>query len=121
MTILRLALAALVFGGVQTPTVALAAEAKPTMECKIGPAKRRFGGTVWRIYACEDGRSVAFRPGKDNPNNTAAFLLRWVGDHFELEGTPGDQPAIAERAYEEIADLSEKQIDALYKAAQAEN
>lgn len=99
---------------------ALAADA-PKLECKIGPAKRRFGGTLWLVFACNDNRSLAFRPEQNNPNSTAKFVLRWTGAQYELEGDPGDKADVAERAYNEIADLTERQIDALIAAAKAED
>jgi hypothetical protein len=104
--------------GVAAPAPASATEAAK-LECKTGPAKRRYGGTLWLVYACNDGRSLAFRPDQNNPNNTAKFVLRWTGAQYELEGDPGDKPEIAERAYDEIADMTERQISSLIAAAKS--
>jgi len=86
--------------------------AKPQMACKIGPIEKTYGSTQWKIYSCDDHKSLVFVSAPGSPASPFYFLRSPEG--VSGEGTGSKQATDA--AYAEIAKLTTADAGALIQA-----
>ena len=87
--------------------------------CDRGPfASRTYGGTAWDIYGCNDNRSVAVVTARGNPALPFYFLFAERNGQYRLSGEGTGKPEITRKAYADLVQLSQKDIQALVKATQ---
>ena len=87
--------------------------------CDRGPfGARTYGGTVWDIYGCNDERSVAVVTAQGNPGLPFYFLFTESNGHYRLSGEGMGLPQFSSKAYEDLARLSQEDIQALVKQTQ---
>ena len=87
--------------------------------CDRGPlGSRTFGGTVWDIYGCNDQRSVAIVTAQGNPGLPFYFLFAESEGSYRLSGEGTGLPEFSRKAYEDLARLSQQDIQALVKQTQ---
>jgi hypothetical protein len=105
------------------PFAAFAADQTPrkpiTLDCKIGPAKKAYGGNPWLVYACNDGHSVVFASAPGSKAAPFSFILYWDGARFKLSGQGTGDKKATDAAFGEIKSLTEQDITQL--AAEATN
>ena len=87
--------------------------------CDRGPfATKTYGGTAWDIYGCNDNRSVAIVTAPGNPALPFYFLFAERNGGYLLRGEGTGKPEITRKAYADLVQLSQKDIQALVKATQ---
>jgi hypothetical protein len=84
--------------------------------CDRGPlGARTYGGTLWDLYGCNDERSVAVVTARDNPGLPFYFLFTENNGQYRLSGEGTGLPEVSRKAYEDLARLSQQDIQALVK------
>ena len=92
---------------------------EPRITCDRGPfGTRTYGGTAWDIYGCSDNRSVAVVTAPGNPGLPFYFLFTDSNGHYRLSGEGTGAPEFSSKAYEDLARLSQQDIQALVKQTQ---
>ena len=87
--------------------------------CDRGPfGARTYGGTAWDIYGCNDERSVAVVTAYGNPGLPFYFLFTESNGRYALSGEGTGQPEFSRKAYEDLARLSQEDVQALVKQTQ---
>ena len=87
--------------------------------CDRGPfGSKTYGGTAWDIYGCNDNRSVAVVTAPGNPALPFYFLFAERNGQYRLSGEGTGKPEITRKAYADLVQLSQKDIQALVKATQ---
>jgi hypothetical protein len=87
--------------------------------CDRGPfGSKTYGGTAWDIYGCNDSRSVAVVTAPGNPALPFYFLFAERNGQYRLSGEGTGRPEITRKAYADLVQLSQKDIQALVKATQ---
>ena len=87
--------------------------------CDRGPfGSKTYGGTAWDIYGCNDNRSVAVVTAPGNPALPFYFLFAERNGQYRLSGEGTGRPEITRKAYADLVQLSQKDIQALVKATQ---
>jgi len=99
--------------------IALAAVQAEPIKCKVGPIDHSFGGTEWRVYACDDGRSVLARAEDGNPAAPFYFIIAATEKGHELYGEGTGDKAASDAAYADLQKLDEPAIAQLYAEATA--
>jgi hypothetical protein len=103
-------------------TLAAVAPAAPAraqaLACDYGPITREYGGYTWRIFACEDDKTVIFVAGQGNRSTPYVFTYApGEGDAYVLTGRGAGDPTYVERARAQLAQLRPDQIRGLYRGA----
>jgi hypothetical protein len=88
------------------------------MDCQTGPVDRRFGDTDWIVYSCEDHKSAVFVSKVGNPASPFYFILFPKDGKYELYGEGNGDKQASDKAGDEIAKLSPKEIGALIEATE---
>jgi hypothetical protein len=87
--------------------------------CDRGPfGSKTYGGTAWDIYGCNDNRSVAVVTAPGNPALPFYFLFAERNGQYRLSGEGTGRPEITRKAYADLVQLSQKDIQALVQATQ---
>lgn len=87
--------------------------------CDRGPfGASTYGGTAWDIYGCNDERSVAVVTAQGNPGLPFYFLFTESNGHYRLSGEGTGRPEFSRKAYDDLARLSQQDIQALVKQTQ---
>ena len=87
--------------------------------CDRGPfGSKTYGGTAWDIYGCNDNRSVAVVTARGNPGLPFYFLFAERNGGYRLSGEGTGKPEITRKAYADLVQLSQKDIQALVKETQ---
>lgn len=99
--------------------LALAAVQAEPIKCKAGPIDQSFGGTLWSVYACSDGRSILARAKPGSPADPFYFILAAKGEAYELYGEGTGDQAATDAAYEELKKLAPAAVVILHARATA--
>lgn len=89
------------------------------LSCTQGPVAKKFGGTDWRVFACNDNRSVLVSAAPGNPGAPFYFMFHWNDDGYQLTGEGTGNKAVSDAAYRDLAGLTEKEIEGLLDEASA--
>jgi hypothetical protein len=89
---------------------ASADDARPRLECSIGPVERTFGGTAWVVYACSDQRSVVVVSKQDNPASPFVFILSPDHGHYRIYGEGNGSKAASDAALADLKALGDDGI-----------
>jgi hypothetical protein len=99
--------------GAETP-----AAQEPTLDdCKVGPITRTYGSTLWLVYACSDGKSVAAVAPSNSPAAPFYFMIYPRDGAYELVGEGTGPKSVTDAAYDELAQVMEQDIVDLIAAA----
>ena len=94
-------------------TPALALDPKAPESCATGPVEKTYGGSVWLVASCSDGRSLVFVAKDGSKAAPFEFDLTYTGDGYDLAGRgKGNREATA-AAYADLQKLTAAQINAL--------
>ena len=100
---------------------ALAAPATPAdpghLECNVGSVTERIGGNDWIVHGCADGKSVVVVAGPPNPASPFFFFLMPDGEGIVLHGEGEGKKSASEPAYEQLKEMSAKDLTRLYQKA----
>lgn len=94
---------------VSTP---LLAQTSP-LKCSVGPITKIYGNNQWLVYSCNDEKSVVVVSG---PNSSAApfyFIFSPSSGGYQLRGEGTGNKAATDAAYNELHNLSSKDVEAL--------
>jgi len=92
---------------------------EPAWDCHHTSIVRNFGGSAWRVYAC-DATHMALVSEPGSAAAPYAFQLDFTDDGVVVSGTgQGDRKA-ADAAYADIAKLSDGEVKALLAGAMAQ-
>jgi hypothetical protein len=90
------------------------------LACDYGPVQREYGGQYWKVYACEDDRTVILVAGTGNRATPYVFTFSpGEGEAYVLTGKGAGDPTYVEKARVELNQLRPGQVRDLYKAAHA--
>jgi hypothetical protein len=84
-----------------------------SMQCKVGPLLETFGATKWLVYSCSDGRSLVAVSAPGSPAAPFYFMFQATSNGHHLLGEGTGNKAETDKAYEELQQLSEREILAL--------
>src|ERR1700729_113054 len=83
-------------------TPALALDPGAPAQCATGPVEKTYGGTVWLVVSCSDGKSLVFVPKEGSKAAPFEFDMTYTGDGYDLTGKgQGDRKA-TDAAYAEL-------------------
>jgi len=92
-----------------------ATAAEPTLDCKIGPIDKTFGGSHWLVYSCSDGKTLVFVTAPNSP--AFPFYFELSPEKLGGEGT-GDKKS-TDAAYTDISKLSNGDVAVLLQETRA--
>ena len=96
-----------------TARPALALDAKAPESCATGPIEKSYGGSVWLVASCSDGKSLVFVAKDGSKAAPFEFDLTYTGDGYDLTGHgKGDRKA-TDAAYAELQKLTGTAVRAL--------
>ena len=96
-----------------------AAQDPAAIRCETGPVLRRYGGTNWIVYSCQDGASMVVLAYEGNPAAPFAFFLSPKDGGYAVEGEgTGDRKA-SDAAGAELSRLSPAELAELLAATRA--
>jgi hypothetical protein len=98
--------------------VALAAS-PPSLECKVGPVSKSYGGSTWLVYSCNDNRSLAFVSASGSPAFPLMFFAFVGSKDLKLYGEGTGNKQVTDAAYKELSALTAKDLAALAAQARA--
>ena len=87
------------------------------LECKVGPVTKNYGGTPWRVYGCNDRRSVAMVTALGSRAFPFIFIFYWNKGQYKLSGEGTGNKAMTNLAFRELSRFSTPDIEALLAAA----
>ncbi len=94
-------------------TPALALDPGAPAQCATGPVEKTYGGTVWLVVSCSDGKSLVFVAKEGSKAAPFEFDMMHTGDGYDLTGKgQGDRKA-TDAAYAELSKINGAQIRAL--------
>ncbi len=85
----------------------------PSLHCNLGPIEKTYGGTEWNVYGCDDRQSVAIITAPGNPATPFIFFFSHNSGGYQLHGEGTGDKKITDKAYNELAALTELDIAAL--------
>ena len=92
---------------------ALALDPGAPAQCATGPVEKTYGGTVWLVASCSDGKSLVFVAKEGGKAAPFEFDMMYTGDGYDLTGKgQGDRKA-TDAAYAELSKISGAQVRAL--------
>jgi len=103
---------------IATPDAVFAAGAEPNskstpLQCDIGPATKSFGKTQWRVFSCNDHRTVVIVSAPGNPAMPYYFIFSPRNDGYHLSGEGNARKEATAAAFEELKRPTETDIIAL--------
>jgi hypothetical protein len=92
---------------------AFAIDAKAPESCAAGPVEKSYGGSVWLVASCSDGKSLVFVAKEGSKAAPFEFDMIYTGDGYDLTGKGlGDRKA-TDAAYAELSKITGPQVHAL--------
>ena len=99
-------------------TPALAVEAGQPAQCATGPVEKTYGGSVWLVGSCSDGKSLVFVAKEGSKAAPFEFDMMYSGDGYDLTGKgQGDRKA-TDAAYGDLSKITGGQVRALVEETQ---
>ena len=99
---------------------AMAAVPGIPLDCSLGPVIKTYGGTPWRVYACDDGHSLALESVGGSKAAPFVFLFAWEKDaQYQLSGQGTGNKAATDAAFAELQTLKELALARLFAEAEA--
>src|SRR5215468_2973285 len=119
MARMRTPLASLLCLTLIAATPALALDPKAPDSCATGPVEKTYGGSVWLVASCSDGKSLVFVAKDGSKAAPFEFDLTYTGDGYDLAGHgKGDRKA-TDAAYAELQKLTGMDVLELLRATKA--
>lgn len=111
--------AAAVLLGVAAPHAPARAQA---LNCEYGPVQREYGAQYWKVFACDDDKSVILVAGQGNRATPYVFTFspsQTDPEAYVLTGKGAGDPTYVGKARVQLEALRPGQVRDLYKAARA--
>lgn len=89
------------------------AQEAPKLNCDVGPVTKKYGGTDWLVYSCDDKKSLAMVTAPGSPASPFYFFYAYSGNGYHLYGEGTGNKQMTDKTYEDLKRLSEDQIAAL--------
>lgn len=89
----------------------------PALDCSTGPVSKDYGATPWLVYACSDGKSVVAVTAAGSPASPFYFMLYPKDGKYVVVGEGTGPKLVTDRAYAELARLTEQDVASLITAA----
>jgi hypothetical protein len=99
-------------------TPALAIDAKAPDSCATGPVEKSYGGSVWLVASCSDGKSLVFIAKDGSKAAPFEFDLTYTGDGYDLAGHGKGDRKLTDAAYADLQKLTGKDVRALIAETQ---
>jgi hypothetical protein len=112
----RIALAVL-FALSATP--ALAVDRNAPEQCITGPIEKTYGGTLWLVASCSDGKSLVFVAKEGGKAAPFEFDLTFTGNDYDLAGHGKGDRKFTDAAYADLQKLTGKDVLDLLTATKA--
>lgn len=99
-------------------TPALALDPGQPAQCATGPIEKTYGGSVWLVASCSDGKSLVFVAKEGSKAAPFEFDMMYSADGWDLTGKgQGDRKA-TDAAYAELSKITGPQVHALVQETQ---
>ena len=89
------------------------AQDAPKLNCDVGPVTKKYGGTDWLVYSCDDQKSLVMVTVPDSPASPFYFFYAYSDKSYHLYGEGAGDKQVTDKAYEDLKRLSEGQLAAL--------
>src|ERR1700728_1561309 len=89
------------------------------IRCDVGPITKTFGSVPWLVYGCTDGKSLAVVSSPGSPAAPFIFFFSPENGSYHLHGEGTGSKQVTDAALEDLKHLSDDNIRALVKEAQA--
>jgi hypothetical protein len=90
----------------------------PKHKCGVGPVVKRFGGTDWLVYSCEDKNPLVIVAAPGNPAMPFYFLYLRSAKGYELYGEGTGDKRLTDAAVSDLKGVGEVQIALLLEETQ---
>jgi hypothetical protein len=82
-------------------------------QCATGPIEKTYGGSLWLVASCSDGKSLVFVAKDGSKAAPFEFDMMYSKDGWDLTGKgKGDRKA-TDAAYAELSKITGEQVHAL--------
>ena len=117
----RTIVAAIVMASLLSPITSAYSAPKDNqpLKCTTGPITKRYGGTQWLVYSCDDNRSLVVVTAPGNPAMPSHFTLSLQGDEYQLSGEGSGNPNATASAVKDLRALSVQDIRLLIQQTKA--
>ena len=95
-----------------------AATSEPLL-CSVGPVEQTYGNTKWRVYSCDDERSVVIVSAPDSPASPFVFRFMAQGEAYLLQSRGTGKREFTAAAFGELKQMSPQDIAALVRLTRA--
>src|SRR5882672_11337266 len=75
------------------------------LDCKAGPVTKTYGGTPWRVYACNDGHSLTLVSAPGSKATPFVFMFHWESGQYQLSGVGTGNKAATDAAFADLQTL----------------
>jgi hypothetical protein len=97
---------------------ALAIEAGQPAQCATGPVEKTYGGSVWLVVSCSDGKSLVFVAKEGSKAAPFEFDMMYSGDGYDLTGKGSGDRKMTDAAYGDLSKITGTQVRALVEETQ---
>ena len=105
----------MVFLATLSVDTALLADDKIKLQCTTGPIKKKFGDNHWKVYSCNDNKSVIIVSIPGSSAHPFYFLFYAKKDTYQLHGEGTGSRHASGAAYKEIRHFKSKEIRKLVR------
>jgi hypothetical protein len=86
------------------------------LSCNIGPVNKTYGGSVWQVYSCSDGKSLVAVAAKGSAASPFHFIFTPDATGYDLKGAGSGNRKATDAAYKDLSALSASDVRALIAA-----
>lgn len=88
------------------------------LACDVGPALKRYGGSEWLVYSCDDSKSVVVVAASGNPAAPFFFVLSPDSAGIDLYGEGKGAKEATKPAFDELEKVTASDLPMLVSEAQ---
>lgn len=94
------------------------ASGRSALACDVGPVSKRYGGSEWRVYSCDDSKSVVVVAASGNPAAPFFSVLSPDSAGINLYGGGEGGNAATKPAFDALEILKASDLATLVSEAQ---
>lgn len=98
-----------------------AAERHSPLTCAIGPLHKKYGGTPWLVYSCNDRKTLIIITATGSPAMPYVFRFYLKGGKYRLKGEGKGSRKFTKAAYKELHKFSHAKIEKMIAQTKKEN
>lgn len=98
-----------------------AAERHSQLTCAVGPLHKKYGGTPWLVYSCNDNKTLIVITATGSPAMPYVFKFSLKGGRYRLKGEGKGSHNLTKAAYKDLHKLSHAQIQRMIAQTKKES